>query len=467
MTEPHSQSEHTNSSSGMQRLRDRTDELELIISSLTIFALFSLPGWLFDSFSGSYTHLSVAIYIGSTIGMTMISGLCYVLATCFLGHLLIRSYWVGLIGLRTVFPDGINWERTPGIGPLTREHYRRSLPDLQSSIERSDRLASSLFAVISLLTLAILWVGLLLVLMLAIAGQIGAQFGLTNRFIVITTLIMIGMLSGLPALLWLLDSVIGARLPRLQRSIAFRALIRCLTAYNGLIYPQRLILPVQLTLQSNTRPRMFILILALGIVATVVIGNFRVAGWQNFTLSGEFRYLADDDLTDYFRSGYYEDMRTRKDRVRAWPIIPSFAQSGAYVQLFLPYQPLRDNLLLDQVCAGRAGAAAHAECLQLLWSVRLNDQDVAITQFIPAERGDLRMRGLIGLVPLAGVNPGLQQLIVTWNPNGFSDDLPLDDRYANINTEYRIPFAFNPAYELSLPDVQVDDLAPQLHTEVP
>ncbi|MGB5347857.1 MAG: hypothetical protein WBN23_16950, partial [Woeseia sp.] len=44
----------------LQRLRDRTDELELIISSLTIFALFTLPGWLFDSYAGVYTHLSTA-----------------------------------------------------------------------------------------------------------------------------------------------------------------------------------------------------------------------------------------------------------------------------------------------------------------------------------------------------------------------------------------------------------------------
>jgi len=32
-------------SEAMDRLRDRTDELELIISSLTIFALFSVPSW--------------------------------------------------------------------------------------------------------------------------------------------------------------------------------------------------------------------------------------------------------------------------------------------------------------------------------------------------------------------------------------------------------------------------------------
>jgi hypothetical protein len=96
-------------SDALERLRDRTDELELIISSLTIFALFSLPGWMFDSFSGVYTHLSTALAIAGTVGITMLTGVCYGLAVCFVVHLMARAYWVGLIGLRTVFPDGINW----------------------------------------------------------------------------------------------------------------------------------------------------------------------------------------------------------------------------------------------------------------------------------------------------------------------------------------------------------------------
>jgi hypothetical protein len=467
MTDPHSQSENMNSNSGLQRLRDRTDELELIISSLTIFALFSLPGWLFESFANSYTHLSLALIVGGNLGMTIITGLSYVLGSCFVLHLLVRAYWVGLIGLRTVFPHGINWQRTPGIGPITRAHYQRELPDLEQTIQRADRIASSLFALISLLTLAILWVGLLLALMLAIAGQVGAQFGLTNRFIVITTLVMVGILAGLPALLWLLDSVLGTRLPGLQRSAGFRALIRSLTACIGLIYPQRLILPVQLTLQSNTHPRMFILLLFLGVVAIVLIGNFRVTGWTDFTLSREFHYLGDEALRQNIHSAHYEALRTGKDKLRAWPMIPAFEQSGAFVQLFLPYQPLRDNLLLKQVCAQGPDLPVSADCLQQIWSVRLNDETIALDNFRPAERGDLRMRGLLGLVPASGLQPGLQELVVTWDPSGFTDDLPLDDRYANLNTEYHIPFAFNPAYELSLPKVQVDDPAPQLHTEVP
>ena len=79
-------------SSALQRLRDRTDELELIISSLTIFALFTLPGWLFESFSGVYTHLSDGMVVAGTIGITLIVGVSYALAACFLVHLMARAY---------------------------------------------------------------------------------------------------------------------------------------------------------------------------------------------------------------------------------------------------------------------------------------------------------------------------------------------------------------------------------------
>lgn len=453
MTEPDSPDQQPAADSSqrgtLQALRDRTDELELIISSLTIFALFSLPGWLFENFANSYTHLSVALIAGSNMGIVIVTGLCYVLGSCFVLHLLVRAYWVGLIGLRTVFPHGINWSRTPGIGPLTRERYRRSLPDLLHSIERSDRMASSLFAVISLITLAVLWIAVLMVLVLGTAGQIGARFGMTNRFISYAAFALIVILTSLPAMIWLLDAVLGIRWPGLQRRTSFQFIIRQLHRCAGWIYPQRLILPVQLTLQSNTRPRMFPLLLFLGAVAIVVIGNFRIAGWTSFTLSGEFRYLGDEVLRQHFRSAHYENLRTDKDKFSAWPMIPAFEQSGALVPLFLPYQPLRDNLLLEQLCAQAPVVPGSADCLKLLWRVRINGADIDLDSFRPAERGDLRLRGLIGLVPLSGLAPGMQELVVTWNPAGFAENKPVDDRYQNLNSDFHIPFAFSPGYEMA------------------
>jgi len=434
----------------MDRLRDRTDELELIISSLTILALFSVPGWLFDRIADIYTHLSTSLTIVSTVGTTLLAGTSYGLATCFVVHLMARAYWVGLIGLRTVFPDGINWSKTPGLGPLSRQYYRDTLPDLDTVIRNTDRLASSLFAVISMLTLSVLWFGTILVVILAISGTVGARFGITNAGIGIGTAVLLVMFVGVPILLYLLDAQLASRVPRLRDNRIFVGLVRFLRRVAGLAYPQRLVLPVQLTLQSNTRPVAFFVALTLSIIVIVAVGNTRAAAWRNFTLSGEFAYLDTARIQEGLRSTYYEDMPSPLDRLRGWPRVDSFNQSGSFVRLFLPYQPLRDNLVLDQLCGSAEEAPDPVACLRQLWTVGIDGRSVSMAGFEPAERADLGMRGLIGLVPLSGLEPGLRRIEVAWYPSASDGAAPLDDRYAQLNTRYVIPIAFSPAFEMPL-----------------
>jgi hypothetical protein len=434
----------------MDRLRDRTDELELIISGLTIFALFSIPGWLFDRIADIYTHLSTSLAIASTVGTALLAGTSYGLAACFVVHLMARAYWVGLIGLRTVFPEGINWSKTPGLGPLSRQYYRDTLPDLDTVIQNTDRLASSLFAVISMLTLSVLWFGTILVVILVVSGAVGARFGLTNTGIGIGTLLLLVVFLGVPILVYLLDAQLASRVTRLRDSRIFAGLVRFLRRIAGLAYPQRLVLPVQLTLQSNTRPVAFFVALILSIIFIVAVGNTRAAAWRNFTLSGEFDYLDTAQVQEGLRSTYYEDMPSPLDRLRGFPRVDSFNQSGSFVRLFLPYQPLRDNLVLDQLCGSAEEASDRVDCLRQLWVVSIDGRSVPMADFEPAERADLGMRGLIGLVPLSGLEPGLRRIEVVWNPSAPEEAAPLDDRYQQLSSTYVIPIAFSPNFEMPL-----------------
>ncbi|MEM7360713.1 MAG: hypothetical protein AAF431_16595 [Pseudomonadota bacterium] len=444
------QSRLGNDAEAMDRLRDRTDELELIISSLTIFALLSMPGWLLGQIANVYTHLSTSLAIAANVGASLLSGVSYGLAACFIVHLMARAYWVGLIGLRAAFPDGINWGKTPGIGPLTRKYYRETLPDIDTVIQKTDRLASSLFAVISLLTLTILWFGTILIGILMLSGVIGARFGITNTAMGIGSLVLFIVFAGAPILLYLLDAKLAARFPRLVDNRFFAGLVRLLRRVAGLAYPQRLVLPVQLTLQSNTRPLVVFLAIALSIAAIVVIGNTRAAAWRNFTLSDEFTYLDNSQIFAGYRSTYYEDEPSSLDKMRGFPRLDSFYQSGSFVRVFLPYHPLRDNLLLDQICKDIDKSAEGLECLRKLWSVSIEGKEVPMSSFESAERADINMRGLIGLVPMAGLQPGLRKIEVIWNPLASEDDAPLDDRYSQSNLTFVIPIAFAPAYELQL-----------------
>lgn len=432
------------------RLRDRTDELELIISSLTIFALFTMPGWLFDKFAHSYTHLSTSFAVAGQLATTLLTGISYGLAVCFVVHLMARAYWVGLIGLRTVFPGGINWSKTPGLGPITRQHYRDMLPDLDTVIERTDRLASSLFAVISMLTLTLLWFGIILIGVVVASAAIGARFGLTNTAIVIGVAVIVILFVGAPILLYLLDARLAARFPALRDRRFFARIVRFLRRIAGLAYPQRLVLPVQLTLQSNTRPVVFYIALALSITFIVVAGNLRAAAMTNFTLSGAFDYLEADQVQQGFRSTNYEDMMSSLDRLRGWPRVDTFEQSDSFVRLFLPYQPLRDNLVLDELCGSADEAPDRVACLRQLWAVSIDGRPVSLSGFIAAQRADISMRGLIGLVPLAGLEPGLRRIEVVWNPGAADEALPLDDRYTEVTFRYVIPIAFSPGIERSV-----------------
>jgi len=435
----------------MARLRDRTDELELIISSLTIFALLSIPGWLFDKFADSYTHLSTNLTIASTISITLLAGVSYGLAACFVVHLMARAYWVGLIGLRTVFPAGIKWRKITGLGPLSRQYYRDTLPDLETVIKKTDRLASSLFAVISMLTLGVLWLGAILVATAVVSGEIGSRIGYTNTAMGVGFAVMVLVFTGVPLLVFLLDAQLARRVPRLRQNRFFVGFIRMLRRIADLAYPRKLTLPVQLTLQTNTRPVIFYIALILGVAMIVVVGNARSAAWRNFTLSGEFTYLDTNDVQAGFRSTHYEDMPSSLDRLRGWPRVDSFEQNGSFVRLFLPYQPLRDNLILDQICGSADQAPDKVDCLRQLWSVKIEGNTVSLEDFTTAERADLGMRGLIGLVPLAGQEPGMRRIEVVWNPTASEQDAPLDDRYTQATSTYVIPVAFAPGYELPVP----------------
>ena len=159
-----------------ERLRERTDELELIVSGLLAFALLTAPGRVFDSWAAHSAHVEGPFDYALMFGFVIAVGLSYSLAFAFIIHLAIRGYWIALIGLKSTFPEGIRWDRIPLMGVVSQAFYRDRIGDLGRTIDRADRAASILFAMAILIALAMFWVGVLAIVLILSSSLLGQLF---------------------------------------------------------------------------------------------------------------------------------------------------------------------------------------------------------------------------------------------------------------------------------------------------
>lgn len=430
-----------------ERLRERTDELELIISGLTVFALFALPDAMLSAWFRMQVHVEGDLVDILRTVFLFASGLSYALGLTFVAHLVVRAYWVGLIGLKSVFPSGIRWDRTHTMGPIGRDYFKRWLPDIDTAIDRADRVASIIFALASLVGILVVWVAVLIAILTGLAALVKLAIGLSDRS---TGWILAGAAMSMVALSlvnWMLDVWYAAKRPALQANPRFRAGLETSIRVANAISPQRLILPVQLTLQSNLPARRFLAGFMIAVLLIPLAGAATALARIKFAPVNSYAFFTDDMAETALRSAYYETLRSADDEALWLPMIQSDRIAESHLRVFLPHLPGRDNAVLAAVCPPPAGEtrdrSAVAHCLGSVWRVRLDGQDQPMTDFVPAERRDLGLRGLQGYLPLAGMMPGRHELEVIWNDSG-------PDEGSDRRRTYAIPFWFAPGYELSV-----------------
>ncbi len=473
MSESESANRQTEVSGGgrvsFERLRERTDELELIISGLSLFALLGLPGWLWATYEAYVPRMSITVAAASAVLLPILSAICAVMAVLFVFHLGVRAHWVGLIGLKAVFPEGVRWEQLQGLGPVTRERLQRRLPSLDLGIERADRVASTLFSLITFSAIALAVLGGWLALLFILAGLFGTALGGTNTFVNAAGFWLFVAYFAVPFARWLLDGVVARRLPATARWPLLRGAIRALSWLEALFFPPRLLGVTRLALQSNLMPRAFFALFMAVVMGIASGSNLLFQRGRTFDRMGTQHYASGFDVSGGLRSAYYESQRVPRDSLLSRPLIPAPLIETAWLPLFLPYVALIDDPVLRVRCPARAGstpqafgfdpsdsdaramqretevdaaAAAAADCLRRLWQVRLDGEIQSLDGFVVSERADLGLRGLSGWLPLNGLTPGPHRLEVIWRPRPEQDAIAED--YVPRRMRHVIPFVWSP-----------------------
>ncbi|MCH3883360.1 hypothetical protein [Tenacibaculum aquimarinum] len=129
----------------LQRLKDESWEAELLVSAIAIFGTFKLFGfinWGTNFFIDVLDPNQYLIgYFIVAIGLLAIS----ILASMFLIHFFLRAYWIGLVGLNSVFPDYSIEDSA--YSKIYTEKILGILPKLKDSIQKVDELCSVIFSV--------------------------------------------------------------------------------------------------------------------------------------------------------------------------------------------------------------------------------------------------------------------------------------------------------------------------------
>lgn len=418
---------------------DRTWELELLISGAVAFTLLQLPGAADVAFDRLSPRLGEGLHRVMMFGYIYAKIILYALISTFIVHLAARAYWVGLVGLSSVFPRGIRWTELK-YGPVTRDFYQEKLPTLQAQTAAVDRFCSILFSFATIIVLTFVSSTVFVTTIGGLAWVISKNLlpGTSDLlvFYVLLSLLIVPMLVAT-----FIDKHRGDRLGRRGRKG-----LRGVVWWIYFTQMGSLTATISNTLFSNlNRAR------AVGLFYMAFVGllGFFLIRDVFIRLDGNtlhsYQYLPEESGPSSVAYAYYEDRLPERFVDARRPTIQSDIIRDPYVRLFLPYFPRRHNILVEERCPETAAALeatsgeerqaadqALLACLADLQPVTLNGTPLEL-RLHHYTRPDTGIRGMLAYIPVAELPQGENVLVVQAIPRSERDrdpeDRPLPPHY--------------------------------------
>jgi hypothetical protein len=410
-----------------------TWEVELLISGVAVFAMLQLPGWLDDRYFSLLPRFDKGWEVPLFLTYTYLKGAAVLLAITFALHLLLRAQWIAQVGMHSVFPGGIRWERLR-IGPIAREVEQRRYGSAEASIERADNRATVVFAIGVMLASSLLLLGFLLPALFAVVMSALWACGIPSdpaRVFMITALAFV-----MPAVFaQRIDRSFGGRLQ--AGGFLHGLLSRIIGAYSRTGVMSRSSSPVFSLLASHGGELRALAFTMAVVVATMVGVAFSGEALKSPLALGSYSaFPAFADGSRTLDASHYDDQRDfAHDPPTAY--IQSATATGPYVRLTVPYDPKRDSAAMRgcRIPAGSGDAAnsARLACLQSLHGVTLDGKPLPGLQYEIGSDARTDRPALVAMIDMRGLPRGRHELQIAYPPR--------DGKAARVEPGFdRIPF---------------------------
>lgn len=140
--------DQTPKTSWINKVQEESWQAELLVSGAVIVALFYAPNfvitWLESIIYRADTFMVPFISMFSMFVMTGV----YILIILLVIHFFIRAWWVAMLGLDFVFPNGVGDRPFMTMSKGVLDRYKRDLKAPKEEIKRLDDIGSLMFSVI-------------------------------------------------------------------------------------------------------------------------------------------------------------------------------------------------------------------------------------------------------------------------------------------------------------------------------
>ena len=167
----------------MKVLEKQSWQAELVISGAAIFGSLQLPGAINNLVDYSIYYLSDKTAIIFGIFFFYLMAVAVILIVNFVIHFILRALWIGMLGLVSVYPNGINHEFESYSNDYNQK-LKKEFPDINQFNQKLDNLCSLMFATTALMAMIFLAIIMLGFAIGLLAFQIHSFFPQTDLYLI-------------------------------------------------------------------------------------------------------------------------------------------------------------------------------------------------------------------------------------------------------------------------------------------
>jgi hypothetical protein len=397
----------------LKELQENSWELELLISGGAIFTLFQVSdvwiNWLETMNIISFLPGRPLFLLLGTLGLET-------LKLGFILHLILRSFWLSMVCINYVFPNGINKEKIKWKKPFKINIEEKE--DLQSPIIFVDRLCG-IVMYLSIISTFLLG-GIIFTIFITVTAPM--IFGVN--------LDVIGLVLVLAFLLYLVDLILGGIL----RKIPYLSYLTFpfFTFYDYLTFRKVYQKSALLFYTNISKWKFAFSALVFFTIALTFsyLNTHRIMHWPNIFDQREYRYQMTDNDIELFYGHYKDELPEGKNPSIH---IQSKIIKDNYLMLFIQYRIMFDELL--EVLPEKKEEKLLSDIIQ----VSVNDSTYDQIEWFKTNNKTTINTGLTAIIPIENLKDGKHVLKLS-----CSDELKAKsseiDFFEEMCKDFYIPF---------------------------